>query len=431
MVNARKEYISKYKSLRSRLAKAKREHEKLLGQKQRLLAKVGADNEEMYRHFATQHRELRNLRKKRETLSDQISIALGKHFEEPQLEEVFDSYGQAGLEKRWESILEKIEGIKEVQTRLHQQRGEYLQEVKTLGEDSRLDKAQLELNAVEAEIKHLKRDWQVLATSTQMLEMIREGYESKRQPETLKEASNYLQRLSEGRYTRIWTRLVGEELLVDNANDETIPVDKLSRGTREAVYLSLRLALIGAYARRGATIPLVLDDVLVNFDGTRAYAAAELLCEFSRNGYQILMFTCHHHMRDMFHQLGADVRVLPEHQDVMENGAMPAAFRGATQPIPEPIPTPTVQWEPAPVSVQPVPSGAIPVEYLAPDPELTIGADDYDAELEYELSAVVSDQRIEQQLRHELVYYSPEHDIPMDLSGNEAIWRETTVPVMR
>ena len=429
MVNARKEYISKYKSLRSRLAKAKREHEKLLGQKQRLLAKVGADNEDMYRHFAAQHRELRNLRKKRETLSDQISIALGKHFDEPQLQEVFDSFGQAGLEKKWESILEKIEEIKEVQTRLHQQRGEYLQEVKTLGEDSRLDKAQLELNAVEAEIKQLKRDWQVLATSTQMLEMIREGYESKRQPETLKEASNYLQRLSEGRYTRIWTRLVGEELLVDNANEETIPVDKLSRGTREAVYLSLRLALIGAYARRGATIPLVLDDVLVNFDGTRAYAAAELLCEFSRNGYQILMFTCHHHMRDMFHQLGADVRVLPEHQDVKENGAMPTAFRGSTQSAP--IPSPTVHWEPAPVSVQPVSSGAIPVEYLAPDPELMIRADDYDAELEYELSAVVSDQRIEQRLRHELVYYSPEHDIPMDLSGNEAIWRETTVPVMR
>lgn len=429
MVNARKEYISKYKSLRSRLAKAKREYDKLLGQKQRLLAKVGADNEEMYRQFASQHRDLRGLKKKRETLSDQISIALGKKLNEEQLTEVFDSFGQAGLEKQWELVLEKIEEIKEEQTRLHQQRGEYLQEVKMLGEDSRLDTAQLELNAVEAEVKQLKREWQVLATSTQMLEMIREGYESKRQPETLKEASTYLERLSEGRYTRIWTRLVGEELLVDNSNDETIPVDKLSRGTREAVYLSLRLALIGAYARRGATIPLVLDDVLVNFDGTRAYAAAELLCEFSRNGYQILMFTCHHHMRDMFHELGADVRVLPDHRDVVENGAKPTAFQGIT--LADPIPHETVRFDPAPIAAEPVQTGAIPVEYLPPDPELTIDADDYDAELEYELSAVVSDQKTEQRLRHELVYYSPQHTIPVDLSGNEEIWRETTVPVMR
>lgn len=48
-----------------------------------------------------------------------------------------------------------------------------------------------------------------------MLEMIRESYESKLQPETLREASEYLEKLTEGRYTRIWTRLVGEELLVD------------------------------------------------------------------------------------------------------------------------------------------------------------------------------------------------------------------------
>jgi len=176
---------------------------------------------------------------------------------------------------------------------------------------------------------------------------------------------------------------------------------------------------------------LVLDDVLVNFDGTRAYAAAELLCEFSRNGYQILMFTCHHHMRDMFHELGADVRVLPEHQDVVENGAMPTEFRGSTHSHSAPAPPPVARFEPTPVAVEPAPSRAIPVEYLAPDPDLTISADDYDAELEYELSAVVSDQQTEQRLRHELVYYSPRHETPMDLSGNEAIWRETNVPVMR
>ena len=104
----------------------------------------------------------------------------------------------------------------------------------------------LELNSIDAEIAQNKKQWQVLSTGSQMLESIREKYESKRQPETLQEASGYLQRLTDGKYTRIWTRLVGEELLVDNSQDETITVDKLSRGTREAVYLSLRLALIGA-----------------------------------------------------------------------------------------------------------------------------------------------------------------------------------------
>ena len=238
-----------------------------------------------------------------------------------------------------------------------------------------------------------------------MLESIREKYESKRQPETLQEASGYLNRLTEGHYPRIWTRLVGEELLVDNKNDETITVDKLSRGTREAVYLSLRLALIGAYARRGAVLPMVMDDILVNFDARRARAAAELLVEFSRNGYQLLMFTCHEHMVQLFHSLNVDVKVLPHHKDVVESDAIPTDYRPSIYGVEDH-------------------SDTIPArqEYQAALSSLQLGADDYDPELEYELSAVVDDQHKDLQLRHELVYVSPDQKSIIDLSGNSDIW---------
>ncbi len=418
-VNVRKEAAAKYKLLRTRLGKAKRDLEKLMGQRQRLLAAVGAENEEAYRMLENKHKERKLLIEKRDNLSEQILAALGKHFKEEQLRETLDTFGSAGLEKQWENIQAEIERIKAHQSKLFQQRGEFIQEVKTLGEDSRLDFANLELNCVEAQISQLQKDWQVLASSTQILELIRESYESKRQPETLKEASTYLQRLTEGKYTRIWTRLVGEELLVDNADEETIPVDKLSRGTREAVYLSLRLALVGAYARRGALIPMVLDDVLVNFDGHRAHSAAELLCEFSRNGYQILMFTCHEHMRDMFHSLGADVRTLPRHKDVYESQATPKVYQGADQAEPK-ISLPVVE------AIEPVVPKSIPVDYVeARLTNLELETDEYDPDLEYELSAVVSDQQEEQRLRHELVYVSPNHVNPIDLSGNEDIWWES------
>jgi len=293
MVSSRKELANKYKSLRTRLNKAKRELEKAQGLRQRLLSNAGAETESAYRQFDTKHRQVKELITKRENLSSQINAALGTNYSQPQIRELLDTYGQTGLEKHWEAIQNNMADTKKRQTLLQQQRAEYVQEVRSLGEDARLDEARLELNVVDQQISDLKKEWQKLAVSTQMLEQIRESYESKRQPETLKEASNYLTRLTEDNYVRIWTRLVGEELLVDNVEGETIPVDKLSRGTREAVYLSLRLALVGAYARRGALIPLVLDDVLVNFDGRRTRAAAEVLYDFSQNGYQILMFTCH------------------------------------------------------------------------------------------------------------------------------------------
>ena len=377
---------------------------------------MGVDTEEEYRQFDIKHSQRRKLKNKQEQLTEQIAAALGKNFAEQDVLEYLERYGKTGLEKRWEDIQLEIEVHKEHQTKLLQQRGEFLQEVKMLSEDSRLDEARLELNLIDAEMYELKKRWQVLATSSQMLESIREGYETKRQPETLQEASSYLDRLTEGQYTRIWTKLVGEELLVDNAEEETITVDKLSRGTREAVYLSLRLALIGAYARRGAVLPMVLDDVLVNFDAHRATKAAELLVDFSKNGYQLLMFTCHDHMRDLFHNLGADVRILPNHRDVVEHQAMPYPYRGEKVQLAAPM----VAFEPE-IAAQ---------GYVSHD-SIRLTTDEYDPELEFELSAVADDQRVESRLRNELVYISPNQDSPIDLSGNDDIWYETDSIVYR
>ena len=74
----------------------------------------------------------------------------------------------------------------------------------------------------------------------------------------------------------------------------------------------------------------------------------------------------------------------------------------------------------------------IPVEYVHyASSNVKIDPDDYDAELEFELSAVTTDQRSENLLRSELVYISPNLPGPLDLSGDEDIWRENSRRVMR
>lgn len=387
LVGVRKELAAKYRSLRSSYNKVKIALEKIVGEKTKMLAAVGAATEDDYRGFHTKHVERRKLIGKRNQLTEQIAAALGSHLRERDIAQKFDEYGQNGLERRWEKTLERIDERKDEQTRLHQQRGEYLQEVKSLGEDSRLDEARLELDAIEQQIEKTKQQWQILGVTEQMLEAIRENYEAQRQPETLREASRYLERLSEGGYTRIWTRLSGEQLLVDNQDDESLSVDLLSRGTREAVYLALRLALVSAYAKRGAVVPLVLDDVLVNFDSRRAAAAAEVLKEFAATGYQILMFTCHDHIRDLFHAMDVGVMILPDHKDVLENDAVPVPYcpRAAAPAAPE-----AVAPEPEPVPSPPTEPTTLPV---------SIEADEFDPDLEYELTAIEQDQQNEASLR--------------------------------
>ena len=114
------------------------------------------------------------------------------------------------------------------------------------------------------------RTWSVLAGVSLALDAVRTAYESDRQPETLAEASAYLKRLTGGRYPRVWTPFGESALCVDDQQGQSRRVEALSRGTREQVYLSLRLALASAYSRRGAGLPLILDDVFVNFDAQRS-----------------------------------------------------------------------------------------------------------------------------------------------------------------
>jgi uncharacterized protein YhaN len=73
---------------------------------------------------------------------------------------------------------------------------------------------------------------------------------------------------------------------------------QLSRGTREQLYLAMRLAYVHHYGRHAEPLPLVMDDVLVNFDDERARSTLEVLCEVAET-MQIVFLTCHQSMVDL------------------------------------------------------------------------------------------------------------------------------------
>jgi uncharacterized protein YhaN len=57
----------------------------------------------------------------------------------------------------------------------------------------------------------------------------------------------------------------------------------------------LRLAYVQHYATTAEPLPVVLDDVLVNFDDERATATLRALAAFASTT-QVLLFTCHDHL---------------------------------------------------------------------------------------------------------------------------------------
>ncbi len=276
-----------------------------------LWAKCGVATQEQFDEMVENSSHLEELQEKHEALEKQIRTAIPPQVEYDSVAHEIEGATAADLEKRWESLTSQMTETEARIAQLRTQQGELAQEMKHLADDNRLTVAQLELGCAERRIEAACRRWQTMAMASCLLEDVCGTFERERQPETLREASTFLNQLTNGKYTRIWTPLGTNRLRIDDTDERSLPLEILSRGTREAVFIALRLSLAAAYARRGVMLPLVLDDVLVNFDSDRAMHAAQTLKTFAELGHQVMMFTCHQHIVEIFHEIDVECRMMP------------------------------------------------------------------------------------------------------------------------
>jgi uncharacterized protein YhaN len=195
----------------------------------------------------------------------------------------------------------------------HERLGGIKHELSQLEQDRRPADLRCEREQVLTRLRHAAGRWFAWETAAQGVEELRSRYERTCQPATLADASRFLARLTCGKYKNVWTPLGQRHLRVDDEHGHSLPVESLSRGTREQLFLAVRLAVVQNLARRGINLPLVLDDVFVNFDERRAEAAVELLLDFVAQQHQVLVFTCHQHLADLFESKGVDPIWLPAH----------------------------------------------------------------------------------------------------------------------
>ncbi len=329
----REELTSQIAKLRRRQRKFKREAAKLRAARQSLLNAAGTDDEQEFRRRALAQADSQRLQGERARIAQEIAAALGSHCSEETL-------------ARWIAIPQGL-GTAEVQLNEARQtvsrqlsdslekRGQMSEQLRTLLADRQLPQKRIELSVVEKRLQDALDRWRVLTICGIMLGAVREYYEREHQPQALREASIHLQRLTGGRYTRVWTPFGEHSLKVDDGQGHSLNVEVLSRGTREQLFLALRLALITSFARRGVQLPLVLDDVLVNFDVGRARAAALVLRDFAKEGHQILIFTCHEHISKLFKNIKAEVRQLPDNGRPQDTIAPDPMLKRPRRPRPE------------------------------------------------------------------------------------------------
>jgi uncharacterized protein YhaN len=140
-----------------------------------------------------------------------------------------------------------------------------------------------------------------------ILEQRIEDYRKKNQAPVLARAGELFSKLTLGSYANLRDELdeSGKPILQGvRPNDEVVSVDGMSDGTRDQLYLSLRLATLEQHLSRGEPMPFVVDDILIGFDDNRTRICLEVLGELAVST-QVLLFTHHRRVLELAGELEA------------------------------------------------------------------------------------------------------------------------------
>jgi uncharacterized protein YhaN len=279
------------------------------------------------------------------------------------------------LERRLAEACEATERLRATHRLASDRRAGIAAKVDATSQDRSTEALQVELADVEHQLAAQLDRRRLLERTGLLLEETRLTVARDHQPPVLRDASHWLARLTDGRHTAITTTIDEARLEVHDRDGSVWKPERLSRGTREQVFLALRLALVRDLQRHGVPLPLVMDDALVNFDDERARAAARVLVEFvsdQPSERQMLVFTCHAHVAEIFAEANATVRSLSEPGRTWRRSepvALPAPPRAVepapeAKPIPQPQPVAVAKPATPPVVFREVEPGGWPAEHF-------------------------------------------------------------------
>ena len=293
---------------RAELEAAEAEKMRCLEQREALLQAGGALDAESFRRRADVYARRVELERDQRQLETALRVRAGSSEQYQEMEKALSMQSRAELEHDLGELERDSQRLGEELPRTLQEKGRVEQRIQDLEHNEELSNLLLKKEALTTQLSQQVERWAVRSLCRHLLQKARELYERERQPAVLQEASKLFSVMTGGVYVRVMVPLGEMRLEVQTPNGSSRPAEVLSRGTAEQLYLAMRLAFVREYAKHAGPLPVVVDDILVNFDSERAKATIKVLGELAST-HQVLVFTCHTHVAQWFRETLADVTV--------------------------------------------------------------------------------------------------------------------------
>ncbi|MCT2535555.1 AAA family ATPase [Aquibacillus koreensis] len=156
------------------------------------------------------------------------------------------------------------------------------------------------------ELYKIAKQWAVYQVAKEKLMHAKKMYQQNFLPKIMDQTTMYFAMLTDQEYRKVYPPVDGNGLQVENRMGIRFQVDELSQGTKDQLYISLRIALSEITSKKNK-MPFFMDDAFVHFDKDRRKQMLEVLLEVSEN-QQVLLFTCD----DSLHTLVNNKKVMIE-----------------------------------------------------------------------------------------------------------------------
>jgi len=273
-----------------------------------LLSSGSAKSEDDFRENAKNWEDRNNIKKEIFLGENQIKRISGEGLYSEFINELRDTSLET-LNGEDSELNERIETIENKLIELREQRGGIDKEIEQIEKGEEGSALRIEKAANIQKLREKADEWSVLTLARTVLGEAIKKYERDRQPGVIREAQSFFSKMTLGRYSRIFAPLDEAKIYAVDGDGRQKEIQDLSRGTAEQLYLSLRFGFIREFSKRAESLPIVFDDILVNFDPERFRAACEAIKELTENN-QILYFTCHPETVDLLTEIIPDSKLV-------------------------------------------------------------------------------------------------------------------------
>ncbi|MGB7756410.1 MAG: AAA family ATPase [Salinisphaera sp.] len=180
-------------------------------------------------------------------------------------------------------------------------RNEARADFEAIGGDDRAVTAAAERQTALADMQDAAERYLRVGPAALLLKWAGQRYAMDKQRPLIERGSALMNQLTGGSFER----LTGEfddkdelQIVGVRPDGSRVAPPGMSEGTRDQLYLALRIAAIEDYLERATPLPVVADDLFINFDDDRAMAGLDALAGLAEKT-QVLFFTHHQHLRDM------------------------------------------------------------------------------------------------------------------------------------